>query len=124
MTIQNLVNIKCLSQILCIPTMSPHCTPSIIPVSIPACSNIEEVMGNGEGGHLVQLGKAPADNAPPLPACPSSTAVTLQGHEVKITILLKFEGFRAIWWAQTLIIWCPLFTMVTLQNCRSIAPLV
>ena len=48
-------------------TMSPHYTVTSIPVSIPACSHIEEVMGNVEGEHLVQLGKAPADNAPPQP---------------------------------------------------------
>ena len=38
-------------------TMSPYCTVTTIPVSIPACSHIEEVMVNGEGEHLVQLGK-------------------------------------------------------------------
>jgi hypothetical protein len=31
---------------------------------------------------------------------------------VEITILLKFEWFRAIWWAQAIIIWCLLFMMV------------
>ena len=47
--------------------MSPHCTVTTISVSIPACSHIEDVIGNGEGGHLVQFGKALADNTPPLP---------------------------------------------------------
>jgi hypothetical protein len=41
--------------------VSPQCPPTAtIPVSIPACSHVVEVMGNEEGGHLVQLGKASA----------------------------------------------------------------
>jgi hypothetical protein len=41
-----------------------HCNIPAVNLPIPACSHIVEVMGNVEGGHLVQLGR---DNAPPLP---------------------------------------------------------
>ena len=46
-----------------------HCNNPAANLPIPACShNVEEeVRGSGKVVDLVQLGKAPADNAPPLP---------------------------------------------------------
>ena len=41
-----------------VPPLHTNNNPSVY----PRCRHIVEVMGNGEGGHLVQLGKAPVDN--------------------------------------------------------------
>ena len=51
--------------------------------------------------------------------------VTLQGHEVDISILLKFDWFRSIRWAKALIIWCMLLMMIIFFiKLKSLAPRV